>query len=154
MAKQDYSSYEIHGRGIDSLGLGFDALGMPAIRRPHAFTIVREILEANGQPDLLWYSIPSQTELCGYWAGLNKNVLWISASTIHILSHRSVAKPPRPPEFFRPEGDLVGWWLPGAEASSGGGPASPRAAQVLCPAQFVMVPTGQECSYCELVHEA
>lgn len=147
-------SYAVHGEGISSLTPGFDEIGMPAHRRTAAVEIIREVLTANGASDFYWYKPPATEELCCYWDDATRNLMWINAGELHVISEPSiVALPARPVTYRKQDGDLVGWLLPGAEAGAGGGPRKPTVPTVLCPDQFIEVPAAAECPYCEIRHD-
>lgn len=120
-------SYAVHGEGISSLTPGFDEIGMPAHRRTAAVEIIREVLTANGASDFYWYKPPATEELCCYWDDATRNLMWINAGELHVISEPSiVALPARPVTYRKQDGDLVGWLLPAPKPERAAGPASQR----------------------------
>ena len=147
-------TYEIHGGDTESLHRGFDAIGMPERRRSAAIEIVTEVLAANDVKDFYWYMPPTTPEVSCYWDDATRNLLWVTAGEVHVTNDPSVLRPPRPTTWSKASGDYVGWLLPGADASTGGG-ALPKPHEVetaLCPVSFVHQPAGVLCPDCEIVH--
>lgn len=147
-------NYKVHGTGVSSLYAGFDEIGMPPYRRSTAISFVTEVLEANGARDFYWYVPPSTPEICCYWDDAEQNQLWINPGQLHISSDETRTKrPARPLTFSKQDGQYVGWFLPGGQSGTGGGPAPTQVATVVCPVTFLHVPAGVPCSDCEIIHD-
>lgn len=148
-----YKGYRIHGDSVDSLRAGFDAIAMPENRRGEALAIVGEIFDANDVREFRWYMTEGKPELCCYWDDLVMNALWITASNVHMLADApAVRRPPRATTWEDEKSFCVGWTLPGADRTAGGGRHGPKAANVRCPATFLWQPVGTVCPDCEVVH--
>jgi hypothetical protein len=91
MTKASYDTYEVHGRGVDSLWSGFASIGMPEHRRSAAFEAVKAIVAAEGASGFCWYKVPNTMELAAYWDGCDRNMLWIEPGNVHV--HPNVAFP-------------------------------------------------------------
>lgn len=145
--------YSVHGTGLASLHDGFDAIKMPAHRSGDALAIAGEVLTANKANTFRWYLVESTQELCCWWDDHEHNVMWIRSHEVHIPADESVvARPARAITYQRSDGDYVGWLLPGGEMGTGGGPQTQAARFVMCPREFMEVPAGSECPWCEEVH--
>jgi hypothetical protein len=140
------------------MGSGFETLGMPRYRWDAAKEIVGDVLAANDARVFRWYATPAVFELCGWWDDAEKNLLWVWANNVHTCVEDGVPLcrlPDRPVTYRTDDATVrVGWMLPGGTRGDGGGPQRARAVQVRCPETTMLVPAGQECSYCEQVHDA
>ena len=83
--------YAVRGRGVDTLWIGFDAIGMPTSRQPIAMGDVRAIIAANKVRDFWWYKTDLTDEICARWPHQplgergrvhGSNVLWIAPNRI------------------------------------------------------------------------
>jgi hypothetical protein len=145
--------YRVHGDGLDSIRDGFAELAMPEHRRRDAFAIVNEVLRANEVVDFRWYKTEGKDELVCYWDEQPYNVLWVTASEVHIVSDTSrVRRPTRSVNWQKEDGAYVGWLLPGAERGTGGGPRNSEVETVLCPETYIRQPSGTICPHCDVVH--
>jgi hypothetical protein len=145
--------YRVHGDGVDTIRNGFAELAMPEHRRPEALAIVREVLGANDAINFRWYKPDGTNELACYWGDHPYNVLWVTASEVHIPSDTSrVRRPKRSVDWQKEEGAYVGWLLPGAERGTGGGPRNSEVETVLCPDTYIRQPAGTLCPRCDVVH--
>jgi len=142
--------YDVYGDDLDSIRSGFDELGMPTGRQTEAFAIVQQVLVANGASVLHWYKPPRTDELACYWDDSPVNMLWVTASEVHVAA--GTPRPARALNWEKQDGAYVGWLLPGAEAGSGGGTKKTEVAEVPCPVSFILHPLGTECPHCEIVH--
>lgn len=145
-------TYKVHGDGIDSLRRGFDHIGMPSHRHAEAMRIVSEVIAANNATHFYWYAPPMTGEVCGYWDDAEVNQLWVQPSVVYVRRVTTTRLPERALTHQKQDAEYVGWELPGATSGGGGGDRRAEVAEVLCPAQFIRVPAGVECSYCEVVH--
>lgn len=143
--------YDVHGDGVENLREGLAEVGMEDSRRSAAVRLVEEVLEANGAVDFYWYKTSGKDELACYWDDLDKNVLWVTRSEVHVRADDPVIRP-HPTNWRGRNGELVGWLLPGAESGPGWGPSKPPITEVTCPQTGIKQPAGRECSYCEVVH--
>lgn len=110
-----YKAYEVHGDSVETIRHGFEAIGMPTHRQAEAQAIVRDVLGANDVTDFRWYLPPTTPEVCCYWDGQEKNVLWVNSASVSILADDDIAQPARPLTWSKQEGAIVGWLLPAAE---------------------------------------
>jgi len=144
--------YAIHGQDVDSLRRGFVELGMPEHRQEPALEMVRDVLAVNSAKEFFWYMPPVTIEICCYWDGANRNLLWITSAVVQILNDPEVARPSRVVDYRKADGDTVGWLLPGSEGGGGGGPKKSKIKQVRCPEYFTLQPAGARCPDCDVVH--
>lgn len=145
-----YLEYNVHGDGIDSIQTGFDEIGMPRNRHNEAIAIIREVLQANNATNFRWYKPPATDELSCYWEGARINMLWVTPIDVHV--DVDTPKPDRKTNWEKQDGQYVGWLLPGANAGAGGGPKHANIPTVLCPKEFIHIPAGVQCPYCEVEH--
>lgn len=146
--------YRVHGDGFNSLTAGFQEIGMPEVRRGEALAIVREVAEANDVREFRWCKTEGKDELCCYWDNHEVNVLWITATNVHIRADISLVGRPQRTTTWREDrdGGGVGWLLPGADRGAGGGRQRPKAAELRCPVTYLWQPAGAVCPSCDTVH--
>jgi hypothetical protein len=144
-----YRSREKHGEGLRSLTNAFAELNMPVHRRPAALEIVSEVLAANSAQDFYWYVPRVTREVCCYWDGAKRNLLWISPTAV--WGRPALSRPERALTYSKEDGG-VGWLLPGAESGTGSGRPKKAVSSVLCPETGIRRPAGSTCPDCEVVH--
>ena len=146
-------TYEIHGNGLETLGDGFDALGLARNRREEALRLVTSVFEADDGRCFRWYKTAGTNELSCYWDGKNQNVLWITNTEVHVLADEAIVRrPDRTTTWQKEAGKYIGWLLPGAVAGEGGARPKAEVATTLCPETFLHIPAGSECPDCLVIH--
>ncbi len=147
--------YEIHGDSLTTLRTAFTEIVMPEHRHSEAAAIISEVLTANAVQEFHWYKTPGTAELACYWDQAPQNLLWITATEVHIPSDETkVKRPTRSINWDKQNGAYVGWLLPGAERGAGGGKRAREITTVLCPETFIGQPSGSVCPDCDVVHQA
>jgi hypothetical protein len=80
-----HETYDVHGSGVETLGRGLSAMGVPVSRHSLIIDRVRCVLLANEATGVTWYVVPDGKEIAARWDGCTKNALWVDGSSVHVL---------------------------------------------------------------------